>query len=91
MRDPIKDPLNDLARRVSECAQAAWSAMPDEVKFAMRKRLFQMNPINAIKEVGTHYRDGAWSITPYLGASGFGELSLMGCKFIHGKLCERAD
>ncbi|WP_299201903.1 hypothetical protein [uncultured Tateyamaria sp.] len=72
-------------------AEEAWATMSSDVVFALRKRLFQMNPINAVKEVGTHYRDGAWSITPFPGASGFGELGLSGCKYIHDKLCERGD
>ncbi|WP_299375847.1 hypothetical protein [uncultured Tateyamaria sp.] len=91
MRDPITEPVNDLERALSDRARAAWSAMPDDVKFAMRKRLFQMNPINAIKEVGVHFRDGAWSITPFPDAHGFGELGLAGCKYIHDKLCERPN
>ncbi|MEM6759700.1 MAG: hypothetical protein AAF601_09515 [Pseudomonadota bacterium] len=89
MRAQVTDPSNAIERKLAQAAQQAWTAMPSEVRIAMRRRLFQMAPIQAIKAVGPHYKDGAWSITPYPGATGFGELGLVGCKIIHDKLCER--
>ena len=89
MRDPMKYSANDLENGLLARADDAWNAMSDDVRFAVKRRLFQMNAIHAIKEVGAYFQNGAWSITPYPNAEGFGELGLMGCKFIYDKLCEQ--
>ena len=87
----MQQPVNDLEHRLLARAAGAWATMSADVAFALCSRLFGMNPFTAIKEVGTHDRDGAWSFTPFAGASRFGELGLDGCKYIHDKLCARMD
>ena len=87
--EPTRD--MSLQEELQARAEQAWTVIPDDIRFAMRRRLFQMSPFQAIRAVGGHYRDEHWSITPFPDVSGFGELGLIGCTHIHAQLCKRGD
>ncbi|WP_299691648.1 hypothetical protein [uncultured Tateyamaria sp.] len=89
MREPADMSHTDLGLRLPQSAGDAWNAMQGNVRFARHRQLIQIYPIQEIKVVGTHDSEGAWSITPYPGTTGFGELGLIGCKHIHDRLCGR--
>lgn len=83
-------PSDEIERWARQKAAQAWGAMTEDIKFALRRRLFEMNPILAIREIGRHYKDGVWSITPYPDVTEFGQLGLRECKLLHDRLCDRS-
>lgn len=65
--------IAELEAQKTECA---WAAMTNDVKFVLKRKINEVGPLNAIKEVGRHFKDGCWSVTPYPGLASFGELGL---------------
>lgn len=56
----------------------ALAALDDDIRFVRVRKNEELGPINAIKEIGAHFKDGKWSVTPFPGMTGFGELGLKG-------------
>lgn len=67
-------------------AEAAWDALPGEVRAALKRRMSQVHTLTMIEEIGTRFQNGARSIAPHPGTSTFGPLGLMGCRHILDRL-----
>lgn len=76
MTEKPNDHSNDILKLEASRLEKVWSEMPTEVKFALRRKTVKLGAFGAIKEIGAHYQNGAWSITAYPDTSGFGSLGL---------------
>jgi len=65
--------IAELEAQKTECA---WAAMTNDVKFVLKRKINEVGALNAIKEVGRHFKGGCWSVTPFPDLAMFGELGL---------------
>lgn len=72
---------------IPDNTETYWDAMPSEVRLILRRKLLEMGSFPFMNEVGRHFQDGAWSITPFPGdTTAFARLGLREAKGITKKL-----